>query len=55
MHLILRDSDCYVDRVAREVSYNQHVNVVTSQRFAENGLSDLVFILKCAALSNEVT
>lgn len=37
-------SDCYVHRVGSEVSYNKHVYVVSSQRLAEHGLPNFVFV-----------
>jgi hypothetical protein len=49
-----RLSDRDVHWVAGEVCNYKHVNVVACQRLAENGLSNLVFILEGAALAYEL-
>ena len=54
-----RDDDGFthsnVDRIAREVGDDEHVDVVAGEGLAEDGLADLVFVGEGADFVDEVT
>ena len=44
-----------VDGVAEEIGNDEHVDIVACEGLAEDGLADLVLVLKGAHLANELT
>jgi len=49
-----RLSDGNIDRITTEIGDNQHVNVVASQRLAQDRFADLVLVLKSTPLFDMV-
>lgn len=45
----------YVLRYTRKVCNNKHINIISSQTFAENSFPYFIFVLKCACLANIFT
>jgi len=49
-----RFTDSNIDWVTCKVSYDEHVDFITRQRLAEDGLADLIFVIKRTNFINEV-